>query len=104
MVSDAAENRAKSARVRAILDRARTRRATWSAQIGRIGQNLSGRYFASSTDPRLIFAWGKDARGYGCASSANNVGLSARRGTMAAWRENPGLICLVSLLIFVMIA
>ena len=48
MVSDASENRAKSARVRAILDRARTRRAPWSAQIGRIGQNLSGRDFARS--------------------------------------------------------
>src|ERR1022692_1386412 len=52
------ENRSKSARVRAIRDRARTRRAPWSAQIGRIGQNLSGRDFARSSSvgigPRRI--------------------------------------------------
>ena len=36
MVSDAAENRAKSARVRAILDRARTRRTPPAGQIAKI--------------------------------------------------------------------
>src|SRR5208337_2834473 len=60
MVSDAAENRAKSARVRAILDCARTRRASRSAQIGRIGQNLSGRDFARSVDHRRKFACGQE--------------------------------------------
>src|SRR5208337_1486322 len=54
------ENRSKSARVRAIRDRARTRRAPWSAQIGGIGQNLSGRDFARSADHRLRFACGHE--------------------------------------------
>src|SRR5208283_4325249 len=58
MVSDAAENRAKSARVRAILDRARTRRAPWSAQIRGIDQKLSERDFARSVDHRRKFACG----------------------------------------------
>src|SRR5208282_2692425 len=53
------ENRSKSARVRAIRDLARTRRAPWSAQIGRIGQTLSGRDFARSVDHRRRFAWGR---------------------------------------------
>ncbi len=49
------ENRSKSARVRAICDRARTRRAPWSALIARIWQNLSGRDFARSADHRDRF-------------------------------------------------
>jgi len=56
------ENRSKSARVRAIRDRARTQRVPESAQIGRIGQNLSGRDFARSVDHRRRFAWGRNAR------------------------------------------
>ena|SRR5208282_593917 len=50
------ENRSKCARRRAICERARTRRAPWSAQIGRIAQNLSGRDFARSVEIRRKFA------------------------------------------------
>jgi len=46
--SDVSENRAKSARVRAIPDRARTRRTPPTAQIARTPQNLSARDFARS--------------------------------------------------------
>ena len=56
------ENRSKSARVRAICNRAWTRRAPSAAQIARIRQNLSGRDFARSVDHRRRFAWGRNAR------------------------------------------
>src|SRR5260370_18927243 len=42
-LSDIAENRSKSARVRAICDRARTQRASLSARFAGIGQFLSPR-------------------------------------------------------------
>ena len=55
-VSDIAENRSKSARVRAICDRARTRRTSLSGTIRQIGQFLSGRDFVRSADHRVPFA------------------------------------------------
>jgi hypothetical protein len=50
------ENRSKSARVRAIRDRARTRRMRHVAQVAQIERNLSRRDFARSVDPRFRFA------------------------------------------------
>ncbi len=50
------ENRSKSAPVRAICDRAWTRRTPETAGIARIGQNLSGRDFARSMEIRRKFA------------------------------------------------
>ena len=55
-VSDMAENRSQSARVRAICDHARTRRTPPGRRIARIWQNLSGRDFARSADHRFRFA------------------------------------------------
>jgi hypothetical protein len=51
--SDISENRSKSARVRAIRDRVRTRRTPSAARIPRIEQNLSGHDLPRSTDHRL---------------------------------------------------
>ena len=55
-VSEMAENRSKSARVRAIYDHAWTRRTPPAARIARIRQNLSARDFAGSMEIRRIFA------------------------------------------------
>jgi hypothetical protein len=55
-VRDIAENRSKSARVRAICDHPRTQRILSEPQIARIGRFLSGRDFARSADHRLSFA------------------------------------------------
>ena len=54
--ADIAENRSKSARVRAICDRARTRRAALYQRFAKSGQFLSRRDFASSVDHRPMFA------------------------------------------------
>jgi hypothetical protein len=55
-VADIAENRSKSARVRAICDRWRTRRAALKAAIQQIGQFLSRRDLPRSAEHRLPFA------------------------------------------------
>ena len=55
-VSDIAEDRSKSARVRAICAHVRTRRISASAKIPRIWRNLSGRDLPRSADHRLRFA------------------------------------------------
>ena len=53
---DIAENRSKSARVRAICDRARTRRMAPAGLIAKIRRNLSGRDLPRSADHRHSFA------------------------------------------------
>src|ERR1700690_2492241 len=55
-VLDISENRSKSARVRAICDRARTRRASVPARLARIGPFLSWRDLPRSADHRHPFA------------------------------------------------
>ncbi len=55
-VSDIAENRSKSARVRAICAHVRTRRISLPPRIGRIWRNLSRRDLPRSADHRFKFA------------------------------------------------
>jgi hypothetical protein len=56
-VAHISENRSKSARVRAICDDPRTRRALSLLRFAQIGQFLSGRDLPRSTDHRRRFAW-----------------------------------------------
>jgi hypothetical protein len=86
--SDITEYRSKSARVRAIRDRARTRRAPWSAQIRRIGQNLSGRDSARSVDHRHTFAHGGQAGLYAYVANQPTDRLDSLG--LFTW---PGLVC-----------
>ena len=60
--SDMSENRSKSARVRAICDRARIRRASLSGRSARIGQFLSPRDLPRSADHRHAFAYDSAVR------------------------------------------
>src|ERR1700733_16165206 len=55
-ISDTSENRSKSARVRAICDRARTQRASFSGRFAQIAQFLSRRDLPRSADHRRTFA------------------------------------------------
>ena len=67
--ADIAENRSKSARVRAICDRARTQRAALFLQFAESGQFLSRRDLPRSADHRHTFALEKIA-------SSETTGLS----------------------------
>ena len=60
--ADIAEIRSKSARVRAICDRARTQRASLSGRSARIGQFLSPRDLPRSADHRHAFAYDSAVR------------------------------------------
>src|SRR5712692_4310740 len=72
------ENRSKSARVRAICDHARTRRASPADRIARIRHNLSARDFARSMNVRQKFAL------------AVPLEIADRRATFTeSWRSEP---------------
>ena len=60
--SEISENRSKSARVRAICDRAWTQRASLSGRSARVGQFLSPRDLPRSADHRHAFAYDSAAR------------------------------------------